>query len=176
MLTWSAGDQLIMLRVSWMRREAWPIASDACEWPWLAGVMVVREVTVVVRASDARVSARRQVASCLRGCWLLQQPRRGSVRPRRGWNSPRKARGVQRSGAAMMLFDGDWRCRSLRKAYSASTDSTSAISCLQASWLPAVELISLLGSCWDASKRTQPKSNRLGFSRSPCLLRASMLT
>ena len=47
-----------------MRREAWPIASNAREWPGSAGVMVVREVSVVVRASDARASAQRQVAPC----------------------------------------------------------------------------------------------------------------
>ena len=53
-----------MPRVSWMRQEAWPIASDAWEWLNMAGVLVVREalvvaheVLVVVRARGACASA-----------------------------------------------------------------------------------------------------------------------
>ena len=52
-----------------MRQEAWPIASDAWEWPCMAGVLVVREalvvaheVLVVVRARGACASAR--TSSC----------------------------------------------------------------------------------------------------------------
>ena len=54
-----------------MRQEAWPIASDAREWPCMAGVLVVHEalvaahvVLVVVRTRSACASARCRVASC----------------------------------------------------------------------------------------------------------------
>ena len=47
-----------------MRQEAWPIASDTCERPCMAGVLVVREALVVVRARGARASARCRSASC----------------------------------------------------------------------------------------------------------------
>ena len=53
-----------------MRQEAWPIASDAREWPSMAGVLVVLKalvaahgVLVVVRARGACASARCRVAS-----------------------------------------------------------------------------------------------------------------
>ena len=47
-----------------MRQEAWPIASDAWEWSCTAGVLVVREALVVVRARGVCAGARCRVASC----------------------------------------------------------------------------------------------------------------
>ena len=62
---------------------------------------------MVVHAGNARVSARRQVASCFARLLIASATSERVCPPRRGRNSPRKARGVQRNGAVMMLFDGD---------------------------------------------------------------------
>ena len=80
-----------------MRQEAWPIASDAWEWPSMAGVLVVHEA--LVAAYGVLVVVR---AWCLRectmsSCFVLHEVADrfsdlgvGLSGPRRGRNSPRK--------------------------------------------------------------------------------------